>query len=152
MMRSKDRPSPLALRDILYRKIKGSKKMEFVLNAYHRLPDKHPQKSYEFFLALIDHQIKSDREDLMLDMKEKSVKTMMKSGGKDAAPAAGKQEGQNGKGKKDKPKGPDAAPVLPKAKAKGHAGKNGKGQGSEWKQGESMLVSLQGTEGMPEGK
>ena len=33
-MRSEDRPSPLALRDILYRKIKGSKKMEFGLNAY----------------------------------------------------------------------------------------------------------------------
>ena len=109
-MRSEDRPSPLALRDILYRKIKGSKKMEFGLNAYHRLPDKHPQKSYEFLLALIHHQIKSDREDLMLDMKEKSVKTMMKSGGKDAAPAAGKQEGQGGKGKKDKFK--DLMPLL----------------------------------------
>ena len=128
-MRNEDRPSPLALRDILYRKIKGSRKMEFGLNAYHRLPDKHPQKSYEFLLALIDHQIKSDREDLMLD-KEKSVKTMMRSGGKDAAPAAGKQEGQNGKGKKDKSKGSDAAPVLPKAKAKGHAGKNGKSDGA----------------------
>ena len=32
-MRSEDRPSKLALRDILYRKIKGSKKMEFGLNA-----------------------------------------------------------------------------------------------------------------------
>ena len=103
-MRSEDRPSPLALRDILHRKIKGSKKMEFGLNAYHRLPDKHPQKSYEFLLALIDHQIKSDREDLMFDMKEKSVRTMMKSGGKDAAPAAEKQEGQTGKGKKNKSK------------------------------------------------
>ena len=62
----------------------------------------------------------------MLDMKEKSVKSMMKSGGKDAAPATGKQENQGGKGRKGKPGGPDAAPVLPKAKAKGHAGKNGK--------------------------
>ena len=129
-MRSEDRPSMLALRDILYRKIKGSRKMEFGLNAYHRLPDKHPQKSYEFLLALIDHQIKSDREDLMLDMKEKSVKSMMRSGGKDAAPAAGKQEGQGGKGKKGKSNGPDAAPVLPKAKAKGHAGKSGKSDGA----------------------
>ena len=72
--------------------------MEFGLNAYHRLPDKHPQKTYEFLLALIDYQIKADREDLMLDMKEKSVKSMMKSGGKDAAPATGKQENQGGKG------------------------------------------------------
>ena len=129
-MRSEDRPSKLALRDILYRKIKGSKKMEFGLNAYHRLPDKHPQKTYEFLLALIDHQIKADREDLMLDMKERSVKSMMKSGGRDAAPATGKQENQGGKGRKGKPGGPDAAPVLPKAKAKGHAGKNGKPDGA----------------------
>ena len=129
-MRSEDRPSKLALRDILYRKIKGSKKMEFGLNAYHRLPDKHPQKTYEFLLALIDHQIKADREDLMLDMKEKSVKSMMKSGGRDAAPATGKQENQGGKGRKGKSSGPDAAPVLPKAKAKGHAGKNGKSDGA----------------------
>ena len=104
-MRSEDRPSTLALRDILYRKIKGSKKMEFGLNAYHRLPDKHPQKSYEFLLALINHQIKSHQNNLTLDMKEKSVKPMMKSGGKDAAPAAGKKEGRGGKGKKD--------PMLP---------------------------------------
>ena len=74
--------------------------MEFGLNAYHRLPDKHPQKTYEVLLALIDHQIKADREDLMLDMKERSVKSMMKSGGRDAAPATGKQENQGGKGRK----------------------------------------------------
>ena len=58
------------------------------------------KKTYEFLLALIDYQIKADREDLMLDMKERSVKSMMKSGGKDAAPATGKQENQGGKGKK----------------------------------------------------
>ena len=109
-MRSEDKPSKLALRDIPYRKIKGGKKMEFGLNAYHRLPDKHPQKTYEFLLALIDYQIKADREDLMLDMKERSVKSMMKSGGKDAASATGKQENQGGKGKKGTPGGPDAAP------------------------------------------
>ena len=51
----------------------------------------------------------------MLDMKERSVKSMMKSGGKDAAPATGKQENQGGKGRKGKPGRPDAAPVLPKA-------------------------------------
>ena len=37
----------------------------------------------------------------MLDMKEKSVKSMMKPGGKDAAPAAGKKEGRGGKGNQD---------------------------------------------------
>ena len=152
-MRNEDRPSPLALRDILYKKIKGSKKMEFGLNAYHRLPDKHPQKSYEVLLALIDHQIKSDREGLMLDMKEISVKTMMRSGGKDAVPAAGKQEGQSGKGKKDKSKGPDAAPVLPKAKAKGHAGKNGKSDGANDRgKSPSGSISLQSRKGVLEGK
>ena len=79
-MRSEDRPSKLALRDILY-----------------RLPDKHPQKTYEFLLALIDHQIKADR-DLMLDMKERSVKSMMKSGAKDAAPANRRTRWQGQKG------------------------------------------------------
>ena len=111
-MRSEDRPSTLALRDILYRKIKGSKKMEFGLNAYRRLPDKHPQKSYEFLLALIDHQIKSDREDLMLDMKEKSVKSMMKSGGKDAAPAAGKQDRRARLAKAERANPMDLMPLL----------------------------------------
>ena len=45
---------------------------------------------------------------MMLDMKEKSVKSMMKSGGRDAAPATGKQENQDrGKspgGGKDNPR------------------------------------------------
>ena len=99
-MRSEDRPSKLALRDILYRKIKGSKKMEFGLNAYHRLPDKHPQKTYG--VDRLSDQGRSGRP-IMLDMKERSVKSMMKSGGKDAAPATGKQENQGGKEKKGKP-------------------------------------------------
>ena len=90
-MRSEDRPSKLALRKILYRKIKGSKKMEFGLNAYHRLPDKHPQKTYEFLLALIDHQIKADREDAW---HEGEIGQVSDEGGRDAAPATGKQENQ----------------------------------------------------------
>ena len=97
-MRNEDRPSKLALRDILYRKIKGSKKMEFGLNAYHRLPDKHPQKTYEFLLALIDYQIKADREDLMLDMKEKSVKSRSPSPKRDDGACFAFQKGKCDKG------------------------------------------------------
>ena len=67
----------------------------------------------------------------MLDMKEKSVKSMMKSGGKDAAPAAEKQEGQNGKGRRNKSR--DLMPLLcsrrPRQR-KGHTGKNGKFEGA----------------------
>ena len=85
----------------------------------------------------------------MLDMKEKSVKSMMKSGGKDAAPPAGKKEGRGGKGKKDKSEGPDAAPVLPKAKAKGHAGKNGKSDGCTFSHSKKTEHKL---ENLPKGK
>ena len=86
-MRSEDRPSKLALRDILYRKIsKGARRWSSAST-----PIIGCRTS---ILKRRTNQIKADREDLMLDMKEKSVKSMMKSGGRDAAPATGKQENQ----------------------------------------------------------
>ena len=78
-MRSEDRPSKLALRDILYRKIKGSKKMEFGLNAYHRLPDKHPQKTYEFLYRNPFLRIMRQGKDETLQIANRSLQ----EGGKD---------------------------------------------------------------------
>ena len=40
-MPAEDNPREIALRDILYLKIKNSKKVEFGPNAYARLPDSH---------------------------------------------------------------------------------------------------------------
>ena len=74
-----------------------------------------------------DRQLRTDREDYVYDMKEKSVKNLL-SGNKNAAPAEKKKgKGKGGSsGKEDD--GNAAAPVLPKAKAKDHD-KKGKGKG-----------------------
>ena len=126
-LRKEDAPREITLRDILYHKIKGSRKLEFGFNTYARLPDAHPEKTYRFLLRLIDRQLRTDREDYVYDMKEKSVKNLL-SGNKNAAPAEkkkGKGKGGNS-GKEDD--GNAAATVLPKAKAKDHD-KKGKGKG-----------------------
>ena len=118
-------PREITLRDILYHKIKGSRKQEFGLNTYARFPDAHPEKTYRFLLGLIDRQLRTDCEDCVHDMKEKSVKNLL-SGNKNAAPA----EPKRGKGDKKDESGNVAAPVLPKAKALDHENKGrGKGKG-----------------------
>ena len=94
-LRKEDTPREITLRDILYHKIKGSRKLEFGLNTYARLPDAHPEKTYRFLLGLIDRQLRTDREDYVYDTKEKSVKNLL-SGNKNAAPAEKKKE--KGKG------------------------------------------------------
>ena len=126
-LRKEDTPREITLRDILYHKIKGSRKLQFGLNTYARLPDAHPEKTYRFLMGLIDRQLRTDREDYVYDVKEKSAKNLL-SGNKSAAPAEKKKgKGKGGSsGKEDD--GNAAAPVLPKAKAKDHD-KKGKGKG-----------------------
>ena len=123
-LRKEDTPREITLRDILYHKIRG---LEFGLSTYARLPDTHAEKTYRFLLGLTDRQLRTDREDYVYDMKEKSVKNLL-SGNKSAAPAEKKTtKGKGGNsGKEDS--GNTAAPVLPKAKAKDHD-KKGKGKG-----------------------
>ena len=125
-LRKEDTPREITLRDILYHKIKGSRKLEFGLSTYARLPDARPEKTYRFLFGLIDRQLRTDREDYVYDM-EKSVKNLL-SANKNAAPAEKqKAKGKGGNsGKEDD--GKTAAPVLPKAKAKDHD-KKGKGKG-----------------------
>ena len=95
-LRKEDTPREIMLRNILYHKIKGSRKLEFGLNTYARLPDAHPEKTYRFLLGLIARQLGTDREDYVYDMKEKSVKNLLSSN-KNAAPA----EKKKGKGNAD---------------------------------------------------
>ena len=90
-LRKEDTPREITLRDILYHKIQGSRKLEFCLNTYARLPDAHPEKTYRFLLGLLDRQLRTDREDYVYDMKEKSVKNLL-SGNKNAAPAERRRE------------------------------------------------------------
>ena len=49
-LRKEDTSREITLRDILYHKIKGSRKLGFGLNTYARLPDAHPEKTYRFLL------------------------------------------------------------------------------------------------------
>ena len=95
-------PREITLRDILYHKIKGSRRLEFGLNTDARLLDAHPEKTYRLLLGLIDRQLWTDREDYVYDMKEKSVKNLL-SGSKNAAPAEKKKaKGKGGNsGKED---------------------------------------------------
>ena len=93
-LRKEDTPRENTPRDILNHKIKGSRKLEFGLNTYARLPDAHPEKTYRFLFGLIERQLRTDREDYVYDMKEKSVNNLL-SGNKNAAPA----EKKKGKGK-----------------------------------------------------
>ena len=126
-LRKEENFREITLRDILYHKIKGSRKLEFGLNTYARLPDAHPEKTYRLLLGLIDRQLRTAREDCVYDMKEKSVKNLL-SGNKNAAPGEKKKaKGKGGNSGKEY-EGNTAAPVLPKAKAKDHD-KKGKGKG-----------------------
>ena len=43
--------------DILYHKIKRSRKLEFGLKTYARLPDARPEKTNRFLLGLIDRPL-----------------------------------------------------------------------------------------------
>ena len=132
-LRKEDTPREITLWDILYHKIKGSRKLEFGLNTYARQPDAHSEKS-DRFLGLIDRQLWTDREDYVHDMKEKSVKNLL-SGNKNAAPAERKKAKGKGRNSGKEDEGNTAAPVLPKAKAKDHD-KKGKGKGK----GKSMSL------------
>ena len=68
-------------------------------------------------MGLVDRQLRTDREDYVYDMKEKSVKNLL-SGNKNAAPAEKKKaKGKGGNFGKDDD-GNTAAPVLPKRKRK----------------------------------
>ena len=129
-MRAEDIPSNLTLRDILYKKIKGSKKMEYLLMIFQQLPDSHPDKSYRNLVTMIDRQIRIDREEAMLENKEKTLKNIVK--GNNAAPSVEKEEKGDKPGKDKPPKNPNkAAPVMPKPKAKPHAKATPKAAGKD---------------------
>ena len=116
-LRKEDTPREITLWDIPYHKIKGSRMLEFGLNTYARVPDTHPEKTYRFLLGLIDRQLRTDREDYVYDMKEKSAKNLLSSN-KNAAPAEKKGKGKSGK-EADHEDGNTAAPVLKRPRQEG---------------------------------
>ena len=116
-MREDDKPKDLALRDILFDKIKGSSSMAFDLRYYRDLSESDPNKSYDLYLmAMMARTVSVEREERNRLDKAKGINQL--TGSKALA-------AENTTKKDDKPKPTpkakaDAAPVLPKPNPKMH--------------------------------
>ena len=142
-MRPGDVPNDVALRDILYDKIKGSKLMVFDIHYYDSKQESHEDKTYQYLIDMINRHIKIRREEKNREARNQGLKHLASRYKTMALPA----EGQADKPPKaaptpkpkanptSSPKSGDAAPVLAEAKAKQHAkGKDkGKGKGKKGK-------------------
>ena len=130
-MREDDKPRDLALRDILFDKIKGSSSMAFNLRHYRSPPEGDPNKSFDYLLSMMARTVAVEREEKNRLDKTKGVNQTI--GSKALAV-------ENNTKKDDKPKptpkakAESAAPVLPKPNPKMHneyekgKGKYGKGK------------------------
>ena len=142
-MRPGDVPNDVALRDILYDKIRGSKLMMFDIHYYDSKQEPHPDKTYKYLIDTINKHIKIRREEKNRDARNQGLKHMNSRFKNMALPT----EGQPDKPPKaapapkpkanptSSPKSGNAAPVLADPKAKQHAkGKDkGKGKGKKGK-------------------
>ena len=130
-MREDDKPKDLALRDILFDKIKGSSSMAFDIRYYRSLSEGDPNKSYDYLMGMMARTVSLEREERNRLDKAKGINQIM--GSKALAV-------ENTTKKEDKPKpipkakADPALPVLPKANPKGRneqdkgKGKYGKGK------------------------
>ena len=142
-MRPGDVPNDVALRDILYDKIRGSKLMMFDIHYYDSKQEPHPDKTYKYLIDTINKHIKIRREEKNRDARNQGLKHMNSRFKNMALPT----EEQPDKPPKaapapkpkakptSSPKSGNAAPVLADPKAKQHAkGKDkGKGKGKKGK-------------------
>ena len=132
-MREDDKPRGLALRDILYDKIKGSSLMAFDIQYYRKKPEGHPEKTYEYLMEMMTRTISTEREEKNRLEKSKGIQQIM--GAKAlAAEKTGKETtkpDKNPKGHVDNTAAPVVAKAPPKTRpepGKGK-GKDGKGKG-----------------------
>ena len=128
-MREDDKPRDLALRDILFDKIKGSTSMAFDIRYYKNLREGHEEKNYEYLIEMINRTIANEREEKNRLEKAKGVKELL---GNKALPAPPKKEGKPEK--PTKPNNDDAAPVIVKSYPKAHGDKGGKGKDGKGKE------------------
>ena len=115
-MREDDKPTELALRDILYDKIKGSSSMAFDLRYYRNLSENKSEKSYDYLMEMMARTVSVEREERNRLDKAKGINQLM--GSKALAV-------ENTTKKEEKPKPTpkakaDAAPVLTKPNPKMH--------------------------------
>ncbi len=132
-MREDDKPRGLALRDILYDKIKGSNLMAFDIQYYRKKPEGHPEKTYEYLMEMITRTISTEREEKNRLEKSKGIQQIL--GAKAlAVEKTGKDNAKPDKNPKSQVDN-SAAPVVAKAPPKTRPepgkgkGKDGKGKG-----------------------
>jgi len=135
-MRDGDKPRGLALRDILFDKIKGSTPMAFDIRYYKNKPEGHPEKTYEYLMEMMTRTIATEREEKNRLEKLKGVNQIVANPKALAAEKPGKKENQQENAKAAaKATNENAAPVVPRPPQKEHneyakgKGKYEKGKG-----------------------
>ena len=126
-MREDDKPRGLALRDILFDKIKGSSSMALDIRYYKKNPEGHPEKTYEYLMEMINRTIATEREEKNRLEKLKGVNQIVSNPKALAAEKPGKKD-DNTKADKTPKANENAAPVLTKPNPKAH-NENEKGKG-----------------------
>jgi len=76
-MREDDKPRDLAVRDILFDKIKGASSMAFDIRYYKQRPEGDPEKSCEFLMEMMARTIATEREEKNRPEKSKGVHEIM---------------------------------------------------------------------------
>ena len=135
-MRDDDKPRGLALRDILFDKIKGSNSMAFDIRYYKNKPEGHEDKTYEYLMEMMTRTIATEREEKNRLEKLKGVNQIVANPKALAAEKPGKKENQQENAKAAaKATNENAAPVVPRPPQKEHneyakgKGKYEKGKG-----------------------
>ena len=62
-MREDDKPKDLALRDILFDKIKSSSSMAFDIRYYRSLSEGDTDKSYDYLMSMMARTVSNEREE-----------------------------------------------------------------------------------------
>ena len=142
-MRPGDVPNDVALRDILYDKIRNSKLMMFDIHYFDSKQEPHPDKTYKYLMDTINKHIKIRREEKNRDARNQGLKHMNSRFKNMALPTEEQPDKPSKAAPAPKPKAKptsspksgNAAPVLADPKAKQHAkGKDkGKGKGKKGK-------------------
>ena len=136
-MRPGDVPNNIALRDILYDKIKNSKLMAFDIHYYDSKQESHEDKTYQYLIDMMSKHIIMRREEKNREAKNQGLKHLASRYKSMASPAEGAPDKPPKAAPATKakanptssPKSEAAAPVLADPKAKQHAKGKDKGKG-----------------------
>ena len=114
-MRPGDVRNDIALRDILYDKVKGSKLMAFDRHYYESNQDSHPEKAYQYLIEMMSLHIRLKREEKNREAKNQGLEHLASSYISFASPA----ENDTGKPAKAAPTPKATAPAVACARKEG---------------------------------